>query len=319
MSTTKFLYPFLLQPVLHARVWGGRRLADVFGKALPTDEPYGESWELHDSVRVLNGSLAGKTIGELVKSMGEDLIGYLSDPKEGFPLLVKLLDASDWLSVQVHPNDEQARQLEGDPRGKTEAWIVLAAEDGAQLVCGVQSGVTREAVAAAIRENCLETLLVYADVAVGDVLFIRANTIHAIGPGLLIYEIQQSSDITYRLYDWGRPGLDGKPRPLHIEKGLAVANLDGAPPISHIPDNGAMSVVVTCDYFTTVLHRLDGYSVTLDTGARFQALTCIAGEMRVRVKREALDLRAGQTALVPAGVHTYTLSGRGKVLRSFQT
>lgn len=319
MSTTKFLYPLLLQPVLHPRVWGGRRLEAVFGKRLPSDAPYGESWELHDTVTVANGALAGKTIGELVTHMGPDLIGYISDPTEGFPLLVKFLDASDWLSVQVHPNDEQARELEGDPRGKTEAWIILAAEAGAQLVCGVRAGTTRAEMAAAIRENRLQSLLIYADVAADDVLFIRANTVHAIGPGLLIYEIQQASDITYRLYDWGRLGLDGQPRPLHIEKGVAVSNLESVPPIAHIADNGAMSIAVTCEYFTTVAHRLDGYSVTLDTGARFQALTCVAGEVSVRVKDDALSFKAGQTVLIPAAVHTYTLEGRGKILRSFQS
>ena len=223
------LYPMLLDPTLHVKVWGGRRLETVMHKHLPTNEPYGEAWELHDSATVANGALSGRSLGDLLTEYGEDLIGSVSDPAEGMPLLVKILDATDWLSVQVHPNDEQARQLEGEPRGKTEAWYILAADEKAELVIGVVPDASAEEVADAIRENRLEEMLVYEPVEAGNVLYIPAGTIHALGPGLLVYEIQQSSDTTYRLYDWGRMGLDGQPRPLHIEKSLAVARLGRLP------------------------------------------------------------------------------------------
>jgi len=312
------LYPLLLDPSLHVKVWGGRRLETVMHKHLPTDEPYGESWEMHDSAKVANRALAGRTIGELVQSYGTDLIGAGNDPKEGMPLLVKILDANDWLSVQVHPDNEQARQLEGEPRGKTEAWYILAADDKAELVIGVAPDANREEVATAIRESRLEEILVYEPVEAGDVLYIPAGTIHALGPGLLVYEIQQSSDTTYRLYDWGRMGLDGKPRPLHVEKSLTVARLGKLPPITSIAsENDTQIDVVDGPFFKTVLDQLRGNSLDLDTEGRiFHALTCIEGEAQINGD---LRLQTGQTVLIPAEIGRYTITGTAKILRSYQT
>lgn len=317
------LYPLWMRPALHTKPWGGRRLEHVLRKALPTDEPYGESWELHDTATIGNGPLAGRALGDVLRDYGHDLVGPDNDPTAGFPLLAKFLDAAEWLSIQVHPDDEQARELEGEPRGKTEAWYVLAAEPGAQLVIGVQPGTSREALAEAIQDNRLERMLVYADVQAGDVLFIPAGTIHALGPGLLIYEIQQSSDTTYRLYDWGRMGLDGKPRPLHIEKSLAVANLDTLPEIKHTAWNNMPVVdIARSPYFTTLLHQLNprnGTRITLDTQARqFHILTCIEGQAVVEAGDTRLDIQAGQTALIPACLGRYVLSGAARILRSFQ-
>src|SRR5262245_4247873 len=134
------LYPLLMQPALHTKPWGGRRLETVLHKSLPTDEPYGESWELHDTATIANGSLAGRTLGDVLPEYGNDLVGSDNNPSVGFPLLAKFLDAAEWLSIQVHPNDEQASELESEPRGKSEAWYILAADAGAQLIMGVQSG-----------------------------------------------------------------------------------------------------------------------------------------------------------------------------------
>jgi len=322
------LYPLLLEPSLHVKVWGGRKLANMMHKALPTDEPYGESWEVHDSAKVANGSLAGRTLGELLAESGADLIGPNNDPKLGFPLLAKILDSSDWLSVQVHPNDDQAQKLEDDPRGKTEAWYVLAAEPGAQLVIGVKPGTTREIMAECIRRNALQDVLVYTNVTAGDALLLRANTVHALGPGVLLYEIQQSSDVTYRLFDWGRVGLDGKPRDLHIDKAITVSNTESLPTIHHLRSSSGTSSlqssareieVVRCEYFATSLHQIRDTTITLDTaGRRFHALTCISGEIDVE-SGQGITLTAGQSALIPACVGAYTLSGSGNVLRSFQT
>lgn len=317
------LYPLLLDPALHVKVWGGRKLAQVMHKPLPTDEPYGESWELHDTAKVANGLLAGRTLGDLLAAYGHELVGTGNDPAQGFPLLAKLIDAEEWLSVQLHPNDEQAQQLEGEPRGKTEAWYVLAAEAGAKLVIGVQPGTSPQAMAQAVRENTLETLLVYAEVQPGDVLFVQAGTIHAIGAGILVYEIQQSSDTTYRLYDWGRVGLDGKPRQLHIEKGTQVANLESLPQITHTGSDTAQVVeIVTSDYFSTQLFQLNaanGTQITRDTGGQvFHILTCIDGEADISAEGETLTLRVGRTALIPASLGQYTLSGTARVLCSFQ-
>ena len=318
------LYPLLLEPVLHVHVWGGHKLADVMNKKLPTGDPYGESWEVYDTSKIVNGVLAGQTLGETLAEYGTTLIGPDNDPRQGFPLLVKFLDAAEWLSVQVHPNDEQAARLEGEPRGKNEAWYILAAAPGAQLVIGVKPGTSRDEMIRAIQENRLEELLVYADIVTGDTLYIPAGTIHSIGPGALIYEVQQTSDMTYRLYDWGRMGLDGQPRRLHIEKGAQVANLDSLPEIVHLGNNQAPEVaIVTSDFFTTRLHHIDsntGGVTRLDTtGRRFHTLTCIDGEVQVTAAKTTILMTIGQSAVIPASTGDYHLSGKGTLLRSWQT
>ncbi len=315
------LYPLLLQPSLHTKVWGGRKLATVLHKPLPTDAPYGESWELHDTATVANGPLAGRTLGDLLGEYGTALVGQGNDPTAGFPLLAKFLDAADWLSVQVHPNDEQAAELEGEPRGKSEAWIFLGADDGAKLVVGVQPGTTREAMAQAIRDGVLEQHIAYADVNTGDVLFLKANTVHALGPGLLIYEIQQSSNTTYRLYDWNRMGLDGKPRDLHIDKGVQVANVDFLPALTHPWDTAQDRVtLVTCPYFQTDLHTLqDGSPIDIATGGKFHALTCVRGTATVASSGTEVAISIGQTALIPASLPAFSLVGTAEVLQSWQT
>ncbi len=318
------LYPLLLTPALHTKVWGGRKLETVMDKSLPTDEPYGESWEMHDTARVANGALKGRTLSDVLTEYGQALIGPDNDPAQGLPLLAKLIDAADWLSIQLHPNDEQARELEGEPRGKTEAWYVVSAEPDSRLVIGLQSGITPEQVAQAIRENRLEDRVVYADVVAGDVLFVQAGTIHAIGAGLLIYEIQQSSDTTYRLYDWGRMGLDGKPRQLHIDKGIQVANLHSLPEIIHTGQDDAQIVdIVHSEYFTTLLYQLNaenGERLNLDTsGKLFHILTSIEGTATITKDNVILQLKKGQSALIPASLGAYFLDGPARILCSFQT
>lgn len=309
------LYPLKLRPALHTKIWGGRRLNTLMGKPLPGSEPCGESWELHDTATVANGPMRGVHVGDLARTFGAELLGSGNNPEDGFPLLAKLIDASEWLSIQAHPNDEQAQQLEGDPRGKSEAWVVLHAEAGAQLVIGLRRGTSREEMAEAIRQNRLEELLVYVEVKAGDALFIPANTIHALGPGLLIYEIQQASDVTYRLYDWGRLGLDGQPRELHIDKGVQVANLDSLPRV--VQPEG--DLLVDCAYFRTWRHVLTGRGLAIETQGRFQSLTCIAGKCVVEVAaHEAIELSLGETGLIPACFDIFRIRGAGTILRSSQ-
>jgi mannose-6-phosphate isomerase len=314
------LYPLPLEPTLHVKVWGGRRLADALGKHLPTPEPYGESWELHDTATVAAGPLAGRALGSLLAEYGAALVGPGNHPGDGFPLLAKLIDASEWLSVQVHPDDDHARALEGQPRGKTEAWYILAAEPGARLVIGIQPGTTRAQMAQAIAAGALDNLLLYADVTAGDVLFIGAGTVHAIGSGILLYEIQQSSDTTYRLYDWGRLDLDGRPRTLHLDKGVQVTNVDDVPQIIHTAQaRGPVVDIVKSDYFVTRLYRLGAGSARLNTGGtRFHALTCIGGAARLAWTQGNIALVNGQTVLVPACIGPYRLDGRAQVLCSYQ-
>ncbi|MEL6524893.1 MAG: type I phosphomannose isomerase catalytic subunit [Chloroflexota bacterium] len=309
---TDKLYPMMMTPTLHVKVWGGRKLETKLGKTLFGDSPYGESWELHDTCTIGNGAYAGQELSDVIAERGADILGEGFDPNEGLPLLVKLLDANEWLSVQVHPNDEQAKTLEGEPRGKTEAWIVLAADPAAQLVIGITPGTDQDALADAIRDDTIESMLEYAMVEKDDVLYMPANTVHAIGPGLLIYEVQQSSNTTYRLYDWGRTGLDGKPRDLHIEKGVQVSNLEKLPDVTR-PEG---ELLVDGDYFQTKRLILDSDTKALDTEGVFHSLTCIDGVVTIQHTNGTIDITMGQTALVPAGLGAYDLMGTGTVLLS---
>ncbi len=314
------LYPLPLTPSLHPKVWGGRRLGTHLHKALPDGVPYGESWELHDTATIAAGALAGRTLAHVLAEYGTALVGAGNDPAAGFPLLAKFLDATAWLSVQVHPNDEQAAALEGEPRGKTEAWIVLAAEPGAKLVCGLRPGTPPTAMAQAIENGTLEAYLVFEPVQTGDVLLLEANTVHAIGPGLLVYEIQQASDTTYRLYDWNRVGLDGKPRDLHIDKGVSVSNLSAVPQTSQpwATPGDVITLVERQPYFRTDLHRLHGDTRSVVTHGRFHALTCLQGAGQVQAGDDTVALPLGQTVLIPACLDGYTLSGQGEVVCSYQ-
>lgn len=318
MGAIKMNTPLLLSPALHTRVWGGRKLETALHKTLPTGDPYGESWEMHDSSTVASGEYAGRTLGNLLAEFGAALIGDASDPAEGFPLLLKFLDANQWLSVQVHPDDAIASELEGEPRGKTEAWIVLGADPGAKLALGVVNGMTREALAEAIHNGTVEAAMRYVDVSAGDTVYLSAGTVHALGPGVLIYEIQQSSDQTYRLYDWGRMGLDGKPRPLHIEKSLRSTKVDLRPTVTRLPNGDGR--VFGGPYFETHIHRLQAESVTLNTGGRrFHVLTVIRGGVTVAAGGESINASVGQSVLIPAAAGRYQISGVGDVLRSLQS
>ena len=204
------LKPFFMEPYFNIKDWGGTRLRSVYGKDIPSDHT-GESWEISAHPMGLS-ACEGLTLPQMIEKYGADLIG--TEVHGAFPLLIKLIDAREWLSVQVHPNDEYAQRVEGDPYGKTEAWVVLDCEPGAQLIFGIDCDVPT--LRSEIKEGRLEQHLKKVDVRVGDVLYIPAGTVHAIGANMLIYEVQQSSDRTYRLYAWGRNAE------LHIEKSLDV-------------------------------------------------------------------------------------------------
>ncbi len=210
-----------LKPRLVPRVWGGRRLARAFSTA--ADEPIGEAWMVFDENEILRGPYAGRRLREVLPELGEAFLGRRSVARYGYqlPLLVKFLDTAEWLSVQVHPDDAYAHRVEAHTgfHGKSEAWVVLDAEPGAQIVYGVNRPVTREELEAAARDGTILELLNFLPVQTGDVVYIPAGTIHALGPGLLVYEVQQRSDLTYRLYDYGRG------RELHLRKALEVAIL----------------------------------------------------------------------------------------------
>ena len=209
------LYPLLLQPQFHERIWGARDLAPIYSREI-LGSPIGEAWLTGDGCRVANGPLAGKNLSDLSREFGPQLLGEAANHASRFPLLIKFLFPKDKLSVQVHPDDETAARL-GQPCGKTECWYVLRAEPGAQIGLGLKPGITKMDVERAIREVRMEQLLNWIDLQAGDMFYVDAGTVHAIGPGSVIVETQQNSDTTFRLYDYGRP------RQLHIESGLQAA------------------------------------------------------------------------------------------------
>src|SRR5271167_873695 len=210
------LYPFLLIPIFDERPWGSLDLRPVYTRIVK--EPIGESWLTWEDNRVANGPLAGQSLGELSKKFGRELVGQAACFDNRFPLLVKFLFPGDKLSVQVHPDDEQANKI-GQPCGKTECWYALRAQPGAQVALGLKSGVTLEQFKQAIQDTRAEELLNWVDVHQGDMLYVAAGTVHTIGAGMVLVETQQTSDVTYRLYDYGRP------RELHIAEGLTATKL----------------------------------------------------------------------------------------------
>lgn len=223
MTLTKF------KPVYQKRVWGGRALEQKLGRTLPGDEPYGESWEIVDRPEAQSvDESTGLTLRELLQREPEAIMGPGYDPEKPFPILVKWLDCSQRLSLQVHPPKEVAERLGGEP--KTECWYIADATDDAALIVGIKQGVDRARFERAIEEEALEPLLHRFPVRAGQTMLLESGRLHAIDAGNLILEIQQNSDTTYRVYDWGRTGLDGKPRQLHVQESLQSTDFEDIEP-----------------------------------------------------------------------------------------
>ncbi|MXV20020.1 type I phosphomannose isomerase catalytic subunit [Deinococcus xianganensis] len=294
-----------LAPRYHARVWGGDRLAPPVGGT-----PIGEAWIADGRSVVTDGPLAGQTVEGLMRAHPQDLLGSDGQPDAGFPLLIKLLDCRDWLSVQVHPNDAQARTMVGPgERGKTEAWHFLHVEPGAELLAGVTPGTTPEALAGAIRHGGILDVSERARPEVGDTLFIPAGTLHALGPGLLLYEVQQASDTTYRVYDWDRPASAG--RALHLEESVAVTRADLRGDWHAAAQTGGVGTLVSCPEFTLVGAR-GGEQV--DLRGSFGLATVVEGTLTLHAAGQTLEVGTFGTVLVPASAGAVTLTGEGRAL-----
>jgi mannose-6-phosphate isomerase len=273
----------LLKPEYRDYVWGGSRLR-------PEHVPTAEAWVVYENDVVLNGPCAGRSLADLAAEFGEQCLGTIPFQQTGarFPLLIKLLDCAQWLSLQVHPDDEQARRLEGPGfYGKTEAWHILDATPDARIIAGLRPGVQAGRLAAAIRDGSILDWVQYHPVHAGDSIFMAPGTIHALGPGLLVYEVQQTSDLTYRVYDWDRPQTPN--RPLHIEKSLAVVKPAPAAEPHPLAIRGAgRQTLAACNYFTLEHIDLLEQSVTLHTrGLSFHALTIIDGRARIQAGDES--------------------------------
>src|SRR4051794_30355101 len=299
-------------PILREYLWGGRRLGTDLGKPIGDGQHYAESWEVVDPAadqsNVADGPLAGKTLHQLVTQEGRAIFGR-HYPRDQFPLLLKFLDCHQTLSVQVHPNDEQGAKLNPPDLGKTEAWVVLAVEPGSKIYAGLKRGVDRQTLERELTRGNCEVCLHQFEPRVGDCVFIEAGTVHALGAGLLIAEIQQASDTTYRLFDWNRVDQNGKPRPLHIEQSLETINYDRGPVNPVQPkqtENPHVERLVKCDKF--ILDRWTIASATsLRTDEGPHILTVIEGSVSVENGERDLVLRRGDTTLIPAS------AGRGKI------
>jgi mannose-6-phosphate isomerase len=299
-----------MQPYLREMVWGGRRLESLFGKQLPPQKPIGEAFELsaysERESRVAAGPLAGRDLRGLLTQYRQALVGESVWARYGeeFPLLIKLLDPQQDLSIQVHPDDAYAQKNDLGPLGKMEAWFVLHS-DGGRIAYGLKPGVERQDLAQAAADGRVEEVVEFYTARRGDVVFSPPGTVHALCSGVIIYEVQQSSDLTFRLFDYNRLGLDGKRRDLHIEQSLEVidfkAELPGVVPWRQLPgvsEEGGL--LVNADYFQLELHR-PAAAKTHRPAEVFRALTLISGRATVRSGEEHYPVSTGSTVLVPAG------------------
>ncbi len=297
------LYPLKFKPIYKERIWGGRKLKEYFGKDIPEDALIGESWELCDlpdnHSEIINGSLAGKTLDKVLKDYPEQITGS-GDFKPPFPLLIKLLDAEDVLSVQVHPDLETCRQMhKGEP--KTECWYMIDVEDRACIYKGLKEGTTAEQFRKSIEKGSCEKLLKKVPVKQGECHFLPSGTPHAIGAGLLIAEIQQPSDTTYRVFDWNRVDKKtGEPRELHIEDALKSIHFDSSGDNLTVSDTGRL--VNAEEFKVDKGHRTAGGEVLLEAG-KMKVFLIIKGEGRIISNDndiEDFSFKTGETFLIPA-------------------
>lgn len=312
------LSPLVFFPVYKDYLWGGNRIPSAFGR-IGAPAVCAESWEISahpDGANVVaSGAFANERLDALVTRFGRALTGVRTPDPQRFPLLFKLIDARDRLSVQVHPSNANAERTGGEP--KTEMWYVLDRAPGASLYAGLSEGVTPGALRTALAAGTAESCLVRLPVEPGQALFIPGGLVHAIGAGCLIYEVQQNSNTTYRLYDWNRTGADGKPRALHIEESFKTIDWSLTPPRMQVPvsrgscGGNVWSDVVSCDYFhLRKLFLTKTLTVPLD-GTSFHALFVEKGAVSVSAGSETAALRAGTSALIPAAANGYTLTPDG--------
>lgn len=313
------LYPLLFEPVYKPVMWGGHKLADLLKRPVPKGgQPIGESWEICDregcESPVLNGALQGTALHELVENYGRDFVGHSYEGGR-FPLLVKLLDAGRRLSLQVHPNEEACARLGGGAQPKTEMWYIIHAEKGAKIIAGLSPKSSRMRFMENLHSADIEQQLQVFDSFAGDAYFINAGRVHAIGAGNLILEIQQNSDTTYRISDWGRTGPDGKPRTLHIEQALesidfmdrTVPRITGAS--DNVDHNRKFPIINRCPFF-----KVDELLLTTDwhdstkSSASFHLLTAINKPFVVGSESRTTKVPVGSTCLIPACFGSYSVS-----------
>ncbi len=311
MDQSGITEPITFSPLYMTRIWGGRSLAETYQRSLPDDQPYGESWEMTDREDeqsiVSDGPLAGKSLHDLwtnhrEKIFGEELTG------DRFPLLIKILDARDDLSIQVHPPADLAPSLGGEP--KTEMWYIADCDPEAQLYIGFKHGVTRSGFKEALNDGSVAEKVHAVKPQPGDSIFIPSGRLHAIGAGFLIYEIQQNSDTTYRVFDWNRLGLDGKPRDLHIEESMKSIDFEDFEPAMDTPDGNTLA---SCEYFVVNQLHLPSNTTVQNPDDRFSIITVVSGELKSEKSR---TFRAGDFLILPRGGAPLTATTETKILQT---
>lgn len=308
-----------LTPAFKDYLWGGTRLRDDFQKDCDFDK-IAESWELSchkdGPSTIANGEFKGLTLSEYIDKAGKSVLGTDCEKFENFPILIKLIDAKDNLSVQVHPDNEYAQRVEGE-YGKTEMWYIVDCDEGATLLYGFKDTITKDEFAQRIADNTLLEVTNAVPVKKGDVFFIQAGTLHAIGKGILIAEIQQNSNTTYRIYDYGRVGKDGKPRELHVEKAKDVTDLCPAKAYPETPveqkDGYTSKLLSSCDYFTTYAVDVDSEAVLEADEKSFLSLLILDGECEITAD-DTVKAKKGDSIFVPAGTGKVIVNGKCKAI-----
>ena len=311
------LYPFTFHPIFKERVWGGREIERLYEKQLPPGRPIGESWEISDrpgdASVIANGPLAGKDLRWLMEQHRAELLGSAKPAAENrFPLLCKILDAREKLSLQVHPPANIAAKLGGEP--KTEMWFITGAAPGAELYVGLKRGVTRAKFEKKIQDGSVAECFHRVPVHAGDAMFLPSGRVHAIGAGLVIFEIQQNSDTTYRVFDWNRAGLDGQPRELHIAQSLASIDFNDfepAPAQSRFTGNTVKVRPLVNDPLFNVetLAMKSGANMKLKS-RQLQIVAAVSGQLAIQSGPVSVNLSAGQFCLIPASLEQTEVSAK---------
>jgi len=316
------LYPLQFEPILKERIWGGEKLNTLLNKPI-TSKITGESWELStvegDVSQVANGDLKGKSLTELIDESPNEILGTKVYERFGkqFPLLFKYLDAREDLSIQVHPNDKLAKERHNS-FGKTEMWYVMQADTDSRIIVGFKQDSSKEEYVKHLNDNTLVSILDDVKAKAGDVFFLETGTVHAIGAGLVVAEIQQTSDITYRLYDFDRVDAQGNKRELHVDLALDAINYDRVETQKKYDSKtNESNVVVDCPYFTTNFIPLDGKVEVSKSGETFTVYMCIEGSFEIEYNGFKNTYGKGDTVLIPAAINAFVLNGNASILEIY--
>ena len=319
---TMELYPLQFDPILKERIWGGEKLKTLLNKPI-TSKITGESWELStvqgDVSVIANGSFKGKSLTTLIEEFPAAVLGTKVHEKFGvaFPLLFKYLDAKEDLSIQVHPNDELAMKRHNS-FGKTEMWYVMQADVDARLIVGFKEQSSREEYLKSLENKSLESILNSVHTKPGDVFFLNTGTVHAIGAGMVVAEIQQTSDITYRLYDFDRKDADGNTRELHVELALDAINYNKTESErAYSKTENKSNTIVDCPYFTTNFIPLNGAIEVVNNGDSFKVYMCIDGAFEIEYNNNKFNYSKGDTVLIPAALKSLKMNGKASILEIY--